>query len=153
MNMDRIDKKILRELQDNCRISFTELAERVGLTPSPCIERMRSLKADGHIRSYSAVLNPEKFDCALVVFVQVSMTIKSKASFAMFRRKIADMPEVQECYLVTGKSDFFVKIRVGDISAYKDFLEEKLLTIPGIEGSESIVVMDTIKEELFRPLS
>ena len=149
--LDRIDRRILQELQDDCRISFTTLAARVGLTTSPCIERVRSLRRDGYISSFSAILDPAKFDAALIVLVQISLEIKTRDTFNAFRGAVKRIPEVQECYLVTGQSDFIIKVRLSDIAAYKTFLEERLLTIPNVKDSESIVVMEVIKDSNFVP--
>ena len=141
-------RKILSVLQNAGRSSFTELGKRVGLTTTPCIERVRKLERDGLIKGYSARLSAGKLDAGLVVFVQISLDRSSKQSFEQFREAIRKLDEVQECYLVTGSFDFLVKARVRDMAAYRDFLEASLLTVPGVQESTSIAAMETVKETL-----
>lgn len=146
--MNSLDKKILQTLQRDGRISFTELGREVGLTTTPCIERVKKLEREGFIQGYSAQLNAEKLEAGLVVFVQIRLDRTSKSGFEGFRKKIIGLPSVQECYLVTGSFDFLVKARVKDMQAYRDFLEESLLPLPGVQESTSIAVMETVKESL-----
>ena len=146
--LDKYDRKILSVLQNDGRISFTELGKRVGLTTTPCIERVRKLERDGLIKGYSARLSAGKLDAGLVVFVQISLDRSSRQSFEQFREAIRKLDEVQECYLVTGSFDFLVKARVRDMAAYRDFLEASLLTVPGVQESTSIAAMETVKETL-----
>lgn len=146
--MNTLDKKILQTLQRDGRISFTELGREVGLTTTPCIERVKKLEREGYIQGYSALLNAQKLEAALVVFVQIRLDRTSKSGFEGFRNKILALPSVQECYLVTGSFDFLVKARVKDMEAYRDFLEDSLLPLPGVQESTSIAVMETIKESL-----
>ena len=142
------DKKILRELQDQGRMTYSELAEKVGLTTTPCIERVRRLEREGFIEGYAARLSPQKLDASLVVFVQIRLDRNSKNNFERFRRAVLRLEVVQECYLVTGDFDFLIKARVSGMEAYKDFLEDDLLSIAGVKESTSIVAMDTIKESM-----
>lgn len=146
--LNNVDRKILAALQKNGRLSFTELGKQVGLTTTPCIERVRKLERDGFIRGYSAILDARKLQLELVVFVQVRLNRTHKKTFEEFRRQVQDLPEVQECYLVTGSFDFLVKARVRDMSAYRDFLESSLLNLPGVQESTSIAAMETVKETL-----
>ena len=146
--INKADKKILQMLQTEGRLSFTELGKRVGLTTTPCIERVRKLERDGYIKGYSAVLDAQKLGVGLVVFVQVRLNRTHNQTFEEFRRQVQILPEVQECYLVTGSFDFLVKARVQDMSAYRDFLEGSLLNLPGVQESTSIAVMETVKETL-----
>ena len=96
--LSKIDRKILRQLQDNGRISYAELARRVGLTTTPCIERVRKLEKLGVITGYQAILNPEYLDAALVVFVQIRLSRTSQDNFEAFRKAVMALPQVQECY-------------------------------------------------------
>ena len=146
--MNKLDQNILRVLQQDGRISFTELGKQVGLTTTPCIERVRKLERDGYIQGYTALLDAQKLGAGLVVFVQLRLNRTSKQSFEDFRHAINKLSEVQECYLVTGNFDFMVKARVRDMDAYRDFLEESLLNLPGVQESTSIAVMETVKETL-----
>jgi len=146
--LDNYDRRILNVLQQDGRISYTDLGKQVGLTTTPCIERVRKLERSGLIKGYSARLSAHQLDAGLVVFVQVSLDRSSKQSFEGFRESIQKLDQVQECYLVTGSFDFLVKARVRDMSAYRDFLEEQLLAIPGVYGSTSIAAMEIVKETL-----
>lgn len=146
--LDKYDRHILNVLQQDGRISYTDLGKRVGLTTTPCIERVRKLERGGFIKGYSAQLSAKQLDAGLVVFVQISLDRSSKQSFEGFRKAIQSLDPVQECYLVTGSFDFLVKARVKDMRAYRDFLEEELLAVPGVSGSTSIAAMETVKETL-----
>lgn len=146
--LDRYDHQILKVLQGDGRISYTELGKAVGLTTTPCIERVRKLERQGFIKGYTAQLSPQKLDAGLVVFVQISLDRSSKQSFSGFRAAIESLEPVQECYLVAGSFDFLVKARMKDMHAYRHFLEEELLAVPGVSDSTSIAVMETVKETL-----
>jgi len=146
--LNKVDQKILKVLQRDGRISFTELGKEVGLTTTPCIERVRKLEREGYVHGYTAVLDAQKLEVGLVVFVQLRLNRSSKQTFEDFRRAIQKLEAVQECYLVTGSFDFLVKARVKDMAAYRDFLEESLLNLPGVQESTSIAAMETVKETL-----
>lgn len=146
--LSKIDKRILTVLQRDGRITYSALAEKVGLTATPCIERVRKLEREGYIEKYTAILNPEKLQAGLVVFVQINLDRNSKELFHAFRDAVLALPEVQECHLVSGSFDYLVKARLADMSAYREFLEETLLNVPGVLSSTSIVVMEAVKETL-----
>ena len=146
--LDRIDRNILRVLQKDARTSYADLARQVGLSTTPCKERVRRLERDGVIRAYQALLDPGYLDAALVVFVQIRLSRTSQDIFDEFTRSARDLPEVQECYLVSGNFDYLIKARVADMAAYRQFLGETLLTLPGVQESTSYVVMEQVKETL-----
>ena len=146
--LNKIDRHILRILQTDARITYAELARRVGLTTTPCIERVRRLEKEGFILAYNTTLNPDKLDAGLIVFVQIRLDRTSKDNFQAFQRTVDELAQVQECYLVSGDFDFLIKARVADMRAYRDFLSDTLLSIPGVKESTSVVVMDAIKETL-----
>jgi len=146
--LNRIDRNILRTLQQDGRLSYAELARRVGLTTTPCIERVRRLERDGVITGFSALVNPRAVGAALVVFVQIRLSRTSQDNFEQFKAAATELPEVQECYLVSGNFDYLIKARVADMSAYREFLGETLLGLPGVQESTSYVVMETVKETL-----
>ena len=146
--LDRIDRNILRELQEDARTRYTELARKVGLSTTPCKERVKRLEREGVIRGYQALLEPSYLDAALVVFVQIRLNRTSQDIFEEFTRSARDLPEVQECYLVSGNFDYLIKARVADMAAYRLFLGETLLTLPGVQESTSYVVMEQVKETL-----
>ena len=150
--LDRIDRNIVRLLQHNARIAHTELARRVGLSTTPCKERVRRLEREGVIQHYQAVLDPAALDRALVVFVQIRLNRASQDIFEEFTAAALDLPEVQECYLVSGNFDYLIKARVADMKAYRGLLGETLLTLPGVQESTSYVVMEQVKESLMLPV-
>jgi len=149
---DKIDLKILRHLQSNGRMSMTELAEKVGLSTTPCTERVRRLERDGVIEGYYARLNPQALGATLLVFVEIKLSAKSGDIFDAFRREIQKLPEVQECHLVSGEYDYLIKARITDMSMYRKLLGEILLKLPSANESRSYVVMEEVKETLTLPV-
>ena len=150
--LSKIDRNILRILQREGRISYVELAKRVGLSTTPCTERVKKLEKLGVIRGYSANLDPGQLGAGLVVFVQIRLSRTSPANFAEFREAAERLEQIQECYLVSGNFDYLIKARVANMSAYREFLGETLLNLPGVDSSTSIVVMETVTETLEIPV-
>lgn len=150
--LNRIDRNILRILQEDGRITYSDLAKRVGLTTTPCIERVRRLERDGIVRGFSAIVDPEALGAGLVVFVQIRLQRTSQDIFEEFKTAAFSLPEVQECYLVSGNFDYLIKARVSDMNAYRVFLGDTLLSLPGVQESTSYVVMETVKETLMVPV-
>ena len=147
-----IDKNIIRVLQKNGRVSYAELSRQVGLSATPCMERVKKLEREGVIQGYSALVNPEFLDAALVVFVQIRLNRSAKDIFEEFHRAAAGLPEVQECYLVSGNFDYLIKARVADMASYREFYGETLLTLPGVQECTSYVVMEQVKETMEVPV-
>jgi len=150
--LNRIDRNILRILQEDGRITYSELAQRVGLTTTPCIERVRRLEREGVLKGFGAILDPDALGAGLVVFVQIRLQRTSQDIFAEFKEAAYQLPEVQECYLVSGNFDYLIKARVADMNAYRIFLGDTLLGLPGVQESTSYVVMETVKETLQVPV-
>lgn len=150
--IDRIDKSILRELQNDGRMANVELSRRVGLSATPCLERVKRLEKQGYIKGYTAILAPEKLQAALLVFVEIRLTRTSPDVFEDFKRSVIDLPQVLECHLVSGDFDYLVKARVADMAAYRNLLGETLLTLPGVSGSRTYVVMEEVKESISIPV-
>lgn len=146
--LDRLDHKILNLLQANGRIAMKELAERVGLSITPCIERVRRMERDGVITGYYARVDPAKLGTGLLVFVEITLDHKSGNMFGQFRREIERIPQVLECHLVSGEFDYLIKARIGEMSDYRKLLGDILLQLPGTVQSKSYVVMEEIKETL-----
>jgi len=146
--LSKIDGNILRELQVNGRISYAELARRVGLTTTPCMERVKKMEREGIICGYTAILDPAALHASLVVFVQIRLSRTSQDIFEQFSSAATALQEVQECYLVSGNFDYLIKARVEDMDAYRRLLGETLLTLPGVHESTSYVVMEQAKETL-----
>ncbi|MFC4158802.1 leucine-responsive transcriptional regulator Lrp [Chitinimonas lacunae] len=144
--LDRIDRKILRELQDDGRISNLDLAKRIGLSPTACLERVKRLSRDGYILGYGARLNPEKLDAGLLVFVEVVLDRTTPEVFERFKQAVLDRPEVQECHMVAGGFDYLIKARVKDMKAYRDLLGSALLSLPGVRETHTYAVMEEVKD-------
>jgi len=150
--IDRIDLKILKTLQRHARITHTALANEVGLSVTPCKERVKALEAAGVIEGYRAQVNPAHLELGLLVFVEITLTRTSTDIFDAFRKAVIDLPQVLECHLVSGNFDYLIKARVADMAAYRQLLGETLLTLPGVSDSRTYVVMEEIKEETPLPL-
>jgi Lrp/AsnC family transcriptional regulator, leucine-responsive regulatory protein len=146
--LDRIDRAILRQLQIDGRLPNVELSRRVGLSATPCLERVKRLEKNGFIRGYTAIVAPHKLKAALLVFVEITLTRTSPDAFEEFKKSVIDLPEVLECHLVSGNFDYLVKARVADMVAYRNLLGETLLTLPGVSGSRTYVVMEEVKESV-----
>lgn len=146
--LDRIDHKILDILQRQGRISNTDLAEQVGLSMSPCSERVRRMEREGVITGYHARISPEALGRTLLIFVEITLASKSDEVFDKVRKELLHMPEVQECHLVSGSFDYLVKARLRGMSEYRGLLGDMLKKLPVAAQSHSYVVMEEIKETL-----
>ncbi|RDE22770.1 winged helix-turn-helix transcriptional regulator [Motiliproteus coralliicola] len=144
--LDRIDRNILRQLQNNGRMSYVDLAAEVGLSTTPCLERVRRLEKDGIIRGYSANLDPRALEAGLLVFVEISLTYRSNTIFEDFKREVLKIPQVMECHLVSGEFDYLIKARISEMSAYRELLGELLISLPNVDKSRSYIVMEEVKE-------
>jgi Lrp/AsnC family leucine-responsive transcriptional regulator len=151
--LDRIDRKILLELQHDGRLANVELARRVGLSPTPCLERVRKLEAEGVILGYSAQINPHKVGAALLVFVEITLSKTSPEDFDEFSKAVEKLEEIQECHLVSGSFDFLLKTRVANMAAYRELLGETLLRLPSVRESRTYVVMEEVKQTTFVAIS
>jgi len=147
--LDRLDRKILDALQRNGRITMTELGEQIGLSTSPCAERVRRLERQGVITGYHARVNPQAIGRTLLVFVEITLTSKSGEVFEAVRREMLYLPEVMECHLVSGSFDYLVKARLHAMSDYRDLLGSILKKIPVPAQSHSSVVMEEVKESSY----
>ena len=147
-DLDLIDVKLVRALQDNARASMKELAGKVGLSVTPCAERVRRLERDRFILGYHARLDPHAFGQALLVFVEIKLAAKSGAMFESFKREVRKLPNVLECHLVSGEFDYLIKARIPEMNAYRRLLGDMLLALPGARESRSYIVMEEIKESL-----
>jgi Lrp/AsnC family leucine-responsive transcriptional regulator len=148
MALDLVDQKILHYLQEDGRITNSELAQRIGLTPTPTMERVRRLERDGYILGYRAVVNPKKIGRGQNVFIKVSLKEHRKEMIEAFLAVIKKMPEVQACYHTTGESDFMLRVAVRDIEDYEDFIMHKMTKAPAFARIESTIVLSVPKEEL-----
>jgi len=146
--LDRIDRKILDILQRQARIAMTELAERVGLSASPCAERVKRMEREGVITGYHARVAPQALGRTLLVFVEIRLSAKSAEVFDKVRKELLHMPEVLECHLVSGSFDYLVKARLSGMSEYRHLLGDILKKLPVPAESHSYVVMEEVKETL-----
>jgi Lrp/AsnC family leucine-responsive transcriptional regulator len=145
--LDRIDLHILSILQDDGRIVMKDLAERVGLSLTPCIERVKRMERDGVISGYHARVAPRALGLQILVFVEITLRQKSGETFERFRRAMLGIPEVMECHLVSGDFDYLIKARIPEMTEYRRLLGEILHVADGGQ-SKSYVVMEEVKETL-----
>jgi Lrp/AsnC family leucine-responsive transcriptional regulator len=152
-SLGKIDRNILRILQKDGRISYTELARQVGLSVTPCIDRVKRMERNGYILGYSAQVCSQKLDAALVVFVQIRLNHTSQKNFEEFRRSVIDLENIQSCFLVSGNYDYLLKARVADMAAYRELLGHRILKLPAVQESTSYVVMEELKETMEVPIN
>ncbi|ANO50859.1 winged helix-turn-helix transcriptional regulator [Woeseia oceani] len=147
--LDRTDRRILDVLQHDGRISMTELAERIGLSATPCTERVRRLERDGVISGYYARVDPRALGKPMLVFVEFKLAAKSANTFDTVGRKLSNVPEVMECHLVSGEFDYLIKARITEMTDYRRLLGAILNELPAAAESRSYVVMEEVKESLY----
>lgn len=153
MELDRYDRRILEELQKDGRISNQELAERIGLSPSPCLRRVRALEESGLITGYRAMLDANKLGLSLMALIHISMDRHTPERFANFEERVAALPEVLECLLVTGQdADYQLKVVVRDMDAFQALLLEKITRIEGVSGVHSSFVLRRVVDKTALPV-
>ena len=143
--LDALDVRILNILQENARITTLELAEQVGLSPTPCARRVKRLEDDGLIDRYVTLLDPKKAGLDLSVFISVRLRNQTSETIEKFDRSVRALPEISECYLIAGVHDYLLHLRVADVEALRDFLRNRLTAIEGIAEAQSSIVLDTVK--------
>lgn len=142
MDLDRTDKRILKVLQDNGRISNQELADKVGLSPSPCLRRVKHLEEAGVIEKYVALVNAKKLGLKMLALIQVRMDRHTPERFAQFENALKEYPQVLELILITGQTaDYQVKVIVEDMEEYQDFLLNRITPLPGVSDVHSSFVL------------
>jgi len=144
--LDAIDVSILDALQRDGRLPNVALAKSVGLSPTPCAERVRGLEAAGIIKGYTTNLDAERLDLGLLVFIEIAIERTSQDAFEQFREAMLAIPQVEECHMVAGGFDYLLKVRVRDMAAYRTFLGEVLSKVPGIRETHTYAVMEIVKE-------
>ena len=152
MKLDATDLRILAELQTNGALSNVELARRVHLSPSPCLARVKALEHNGVINRYVALANAAALGLGLNVFISISLKEQSKAALAEFEQRIAEHDEVMECYLMTGDSDYLMRVALPDIAALEKFILEQLTPISGIEKIRSSFALKQVRYKTALPL-
>jgi Lrp/AsnC family leucine-responsive transcriptional regulator len=149
--LDRTDRRILALLQADGRLPVAELARRVHLSATPCLERMRRLEREGYIRGYAADLDPAKLGVSLIAFVEVQLDRTTPDVFNRFRDGVMGLEPVQECHMVAGGFDYLLKVRAADMTAYRRFLED-LAAITGVQQTHTYVVMEEVKSSRAIPI-
>jgi len=152
MSLDPTDLRILTELQQDCSLTNVALAARVHLSPSPCLARVRALESAGVIRHYVALADPKLLGLGLNVFISISLKSQSREALAEFERRIAEHDEVMECYLMTGDSDYLIRVAVADNDALERFILNQLTPIPGVEKIRSSFALKQVRYKTALPL-
>jgi Lrp/AsnC family transcriptional regulator, leucine-responsive regulatory protein len=152
MQFDRFDAKILDALQRDGRLSVVDLAESIGLSPTPCARRIKALESAGAIEGYAAILNPPKVGLAVLAIVQVKLTEHTDDTVARFEREIQLMEEVTRCFAMTGSYDFILEVYGKDLDALSNVVLKKLIRVPNVRDMQSSVVLATIKRSARIPL-
>ena len=149
--MDAIDNKIIQELQHDARLSNQDLSERVGLSPSPCLRRVRRLEKDGILAGYTAIINQEKFGLPINVFVNIRLEKPDSNLITAFERAIHKIDEIMECYLMTGSRDYLLRVVTQDLKSYERLVRLRLAAIPGVLSLESSFAFGQVKRTNILP--
>ena len=150
--IDRTDRRILTLLQADGRISTVDLAEKIGLSPTSTSERLKRLQREGFVSGFRAMLDPHRLGLELLVFVEVSLDKTTPDVFEKFAAAVRRAPEVLECHMVAGGFDYLIKTRVADMAAYRRFLGDVLLALPGVKETRTYAVMEEVKTDGVLPV-
>lgn len=150
--IDATDRRILRELQREAKLTNAELASRIGLSPSPCLARVRALEHDGVISRYVALVQPETLGLEISVFIQVTLERQAEQALETFESRMDRCPEVMECYLMTGDSDYLLRVLVRNISELQRFIVRDLSKIPGVANIKSSFALKQVKYNTALPM-
>jgi Lrp/AsnC family leucine-responsive transcriptional regulator len=151
-DIDAIDCQIIAELQSDARLSNVELADKVGLSPSPCLRRVKRLEQEGYILGYRAALQRDRVGLGFSVFVGVKLNGHANDGALAFEQAVVEMPEVVACHLVSGEADYFMEVVVPDLAGYQRFLVGKLLNLPIVREVRSNIAIQTLKSGAPLPL-
>ena len=146
--IDRIDQSILDVLENNARITLTELANRVGLSKTPCQVRMRRLEKNGYILGYRTLVNRAKLGVRHIAFVEVTLSDTRSGALKAFNQAVQSIVEVEQCHMIAGDFDYLLKIRTEDMDNYRVVLGEKISTLPHVKNTSTFVVMESVKDNL-----
>lgn len=150
--LDRIDRELLDYLQRDGRLTIAELARRVNLSPTPCLERVRRLERDGYIRDYVARLDPKRLGLPVVAFIELALD-KTPLLSEQFPTLIRDFPEIEECHMIAGGFDYLLKVRTASMDAFRRFLGERLTTLPGIAQTHTYFSLEQVKGDGLLPIA
>ncbi|MBZ2167797.1 Lrp/AsnC family transcriptional regulator [Marinobacter sp. F4216] len=153
VKIDKTDRRILEQLQQNGALTNQELAEKIGLSPSPCLRRVRALQEAGILLRTVTVLDHKKLGLSLTAIILIGMDRHTPERFAAFEEQVSEYPEVQECYLITGQdADYMLKVVVPDMDHYHHFLLNRITRIPGVSGVHSSFVLRRVIDSTALPL-
>ena len=147
--LDQFDIRILNILNVEGRISTTELAKRIGLSKTPCQQRLKRLQSEGYITGFRAVLNPAKLGQSHVAFVEVKLTDTTERALQAFNAAVQDMSEIEQCHMIAGSFDYLLKVRTTNINSYRELLGEKISALPFVGSTSTYVSMQAVKDEAF----
>lgn len=150
--IDEIDKRILKQLQQDARITYTALAKQVNLSKTPCIERVKRLIQSGVIRRFNCQLDAEQLQQAHIAFVEVKLSSTSSEVLQAFNRAIQGIPQVQSCHMVSGGFDYLLKVRTKDMSEYRQLLGNQLAHLPAVQQTSTYVAMEEVKDNTDVPI-
>lgn len=153
MKLDRIDLKILEQLQTNSKITNLDLSKKIGLSPAPTLERVKKLEQTGVITSYHAKVDPDALGLKVNTYVQVNLAWQKNQALEQFINKIKDIPEITECYIITGDADFIMKIVCKDIATYEQLLFKRLSQIEEIERIKTLMTLSKVKKSKVLPFN
>jgi DNA-binding Lrp family transcriptional regulator len=153
LSLDGIDRRILKTLQGNARIRNVELAEAVGLSPSPCLRRVRALESAGVIKGYVTLVDQNQVNLPVSVFVSVTLEKQIEPVLEVFEEHVRQRPEVMECYLMTGDADYLLRVVTADLAAYERFLLNHLTRIPGVASIKSSFALKQVTYRTALPLA
>lgn len=145
-DMDDKDRQIIRELQRDARLTNLELAERVNLSPSPCLRRVKRLEESGIIRGYTALIDQKQYGVPLTVFVRIRLIQHAEEAVQLFEEEMLNIEEIQDCYLTTGDADYMLRVVVPSLDGYEDFVRKKLHKINGIQSIDTSLAYSSVKQ-------
>ncbi len=151
--LDDTDVRLLQHLQENARLTNVELADRVGLSPSPCLRRLKRLEAEGIIKGYMTLVDQNAIGLPVNVFVSVTLKEQTESALEEFEARIRTLPQVMECYLMTGTADYMLRVVTADLAAYERFLKDHLTRIPAIASIQSSFALKQVTFRTALPLS
>lgn len=153
VGLDQIDRKIIKALQDNARLSSQDLSDRVGISPSPCWRRVKALEEAGVITKYVTLVDPEALGLSISIFTSVSLDKQIETALDTFQKAVRKRPEVMECYLMTGDFDYLLRVVVGSLHDYERFLLDHLTKVPGVASIKSSFALKQVKYTTALPVS
>lgn len=147
--LDRYDVEILKILNIEGRLPVTELSDRVGLSKSPCQARLKRLVAEGYIRGFKAILDPQKMGLEQVVFVEIKLTDTTETALSDFNAAVQSVPEIEQCHMIAGAFDYLIKVRTKDMKSYREVLGRVVSSLPYVGSTSTHVSMQSVKDVAF----